>query len=309
MSPIIDISKEDAERFSLAPLRLKHRFADSGLFSDDALADLIEVYPGHHMTIYTTGEDADGTQVWRHGTLGGLSGGEVLEAIKSGRLWLNLQHIEEAAPRYSSLVKRAFGDVSALNPSLKTFHHNTGILISSPGMNVLYHCDIPPIALWHIRGRKRLWLYPDTDKFLSPMDRERVVLRETEEEVPYRPEFDEHAKVFDLEPGDALAWKQQAPHRVDNLDGMNVSITTSYYTPAAQRFYGVVYANGAMRRLLGVNPTSTSIEGPFALAKCAFAAGVKYSGLLKSRERILQTSFQVDPSEELGYAELSPHGV
>ena len=47
-----------------------------------------------------------------------------------------------------------------------------------------------------------------------------------------------------------------------------------------------------------------------AMAKCAFAAGIKYSGLLKSRERVLQTSFQVDPREELGYVELgAPQGA
>jgi hypothetical protein len=309
-SSIIDISKEDAEKFSLTSLRFKHRFAESGLFEDDALAELIETYPGHLMTVYTTTQQPDGSYLWRYGSIIGLTGEQVLEAIQHGHLWLNLQHIEDAAPRHAALVQRAFGDIANLNPGLRTFRHNTGILISSPDMSVLYHCDIPPIALWHIRGRKRLWLYPDTDEFLSPENRERVVLREQEEEVPYSPSFDQHAKVFDLEAGDAVAWKQQAPHRVDNLDGLNVSITTSYYTPEAQRFYGVVFANGAMRRLLGVTPTSRNTTGVAAMAKCAFAAGVKYSGLLKSRERVLQTSFQVDPREELGYVELgAPQGA
>lgn len=305
MSPIVDISQADAQRFSLGTVGLKHRFADSGLFSDDALAELVESYPAEHRCINASEEMPDGTVQWRYGSVEGLSGADIIEAVRHGRLWINLQHMEEVATRYHALVKRAFDRIKDLNPNLTTFKHNTGLLISSPSMRVLYHCDIPPIALWHIRGRKRLWLYPPTEEFLSDVDRERVVLRETEEEVPYDPAFDAHATTFDMEAGDAAAWATQAPHRVDNLDGLNVSITTSYFTPAARRHYGVIYANGAMRRLMGVAPRSTKSTGPIAYAKCGLAAAVRMSGILKERERVLYTTFKVDPSKDIGYVDFA----
>lgn len=305
MSPIVQISDAEAARFSLDTIRARHQFAETGLFTDDALAELIDGYPLEYIDINTTTPNADGTMEWRHGSIAGHSAAEVLQAIRQGHLWINLQHMEEVAPRYHVLVQRAFAEIADRNPQFKTFRHNTGILISSPSARVLYHCDIPPIALWHIRGRKRLYLYPDSEEFLADIDRERVVLKETEEEIPYWDSFDAYAQVFDLEPGDALSWKMQQPHRVENLDGLNVSITTSYFTPAARKFYGVIYANGAMRRLFGISPQSHAAIGPVALVKCALAAGIRASGVLKAHERVFETTFEVDPTNERGYHDLA----
>ncbi len=306
MTGIVDIGADDARRFSRDTVKLKHRFADTGMFTDDALAALIEAYPRQHLSVNTVTPLEDGTLWWRHGSVEGRSGAEVLEAVRHGRLWIHLQHLQVGAPDYQALVQSAFDGIREHAPGFKTFKHNSGLLISSPQARVLYHCDIPPIALWHIRGRKRLYLYPDTDEFLANEDRERVVLRETEEEIPYLPAFDAKAQVFDLEPGDALGWKMQAPHRVDNLDGLNVSITTEFFTPETMRFYAVAYANGAMRRLFNRPARSYAVTGPFAWAKFAFAAAVRASGILKARERIIETSFEVDPDEDLGFADLAP---
>lgn len=306
MSAIIDISAEDARAFSHSTVQIRHRFAGSGLFSDEALAALIERYPQPYLGVNTMTPGPDGTLEWRHGAIAGRTGEEVLEAVRRGRLWINLRALQKIAPEYHALVEKAFDEIAAKAPGFKPFRHSSGLLISSPGAQVLYHCDIPPIALWHIRGRKRLRLYPDTERFLPREARERVVLRESEEEIPFDPAFDADAQVFDLEPGQALGWKMQAPHRVENLDGLNVSITTEFFTAEALRRYGVVYANGAMARLFGYRARSMRHTGPVAIAKCAFAAGVRASGALKARERVLQMTFEVDPSRELGYADVPP---
>jgi len=307
MSGILDISQHDADLFSKGTVSAKHRFLESGLFEDDALATLIEEYPADCMSIHTTTPDPDGVETWRHGSMGGRTGAEVLEAVRHGQLWINLQHMEDVAPRYHNLVARSFDEVTKLNPKFKHMRHNTGLLISSPRSRVLYHSDISPVILCHVRGRKRLWLYPDTEDFISQKSREQVVLKETEEEIPYTEDYDRHAQVFDLMPGDLLSWKMQAPHRVDNLDGLNVSITTAYYTPEAMKQYGVIYANGAMRRLFGMDPKSIETKGIAALAKCAFAVVIRKSGLLEGNQRVFKTTFEVDPEQELGYVEFEGH--
>ena len=121
------------------------------------------------------------------------------------------------------------------------------------------------VALWRIRGPKRVWLYDAHDKrHLLDEVLERVVLRETEEDIPYDPAWDGDARAIDLEPGWALSWPQNAPHRVDNIDGLNVSITTDYFIPAATRKYGVYFANGMLRRRFGLRPASTRSSGPGA---------------------------------------------
>ncbi|CDO61324.1 hypothetical protein BN1012_Phect3112 [Candidatus Phaeomarinobacter ectocarpi] len=307
MSRILDITQENADRFSTGTVQAKHRFLESGLFEDDALAELIEGYPEEHMSIHTTTLNPDGVETWRHGSMKGRTGADVIEAIKHGKLWINLQHMEDVAPRYHALVARALDDVTEKNPSLKHMRHNTGILISSPSARVLYHCDISPVVLCHIRGAKRLWLYPNTDEFISNNSREQVVLRETEEEVPYSEDMDAHAQVFDLKPGDLLSWEMQAPHRVDNIEGLNVSMTTAYYTPEAMKQYGVIYGNGVLRRLFGMNPKSVDTKGLAAMIKCGLAFAVKKTGVLEANEREFVTTFEVDPTQELGYVEFEGH--
>ena len=272
----------------------KHNFQESGLFSDDALASLIEDYPREYYMITTMNEQG-GRRVWRNGDFNGASGKQVLEAILAGRLWLCLRRLDVVAPEYEALVKGGFKAVEADDADLATSRHKSSMLISSPGARVHYHADIPMVALWHIRGKKRVWLYDADDAEQLPDETlEGVILRETEEEIPYDPAWDKSATCIDLNPGWALSWPQNAPHRVDNLDGLNVSITTDYFTPRAQRKYGVYYYNGMMRRRFGMKPRSTSTEGLGAMSKCASSLMMKKIGMAKNSERDMIKTFHLD---------------
>lgn len=103
-------------------------------------------------------------------------------------------------------------------------------------------------------------------------------------------------RAIDLEPGWALSWPQNTPHRVDNLDGLNVLITTDYFTPSATRKYGVCFANGMRRRRFGLRPALTGASGPGALAKCAMALAVKKLGMRRQNERRMMEEFLLDAS-------------
>lgn len=276
--------------------KCRHDFAETGLFSDEKLAELIDRYPREYYMITTTTE-AEGGLEWHNGDFNGASGAFVLKAIREGRLWLCLRRLDLVAPEYETLVNEAFEEVEASNPEFTSSRRRSSLLISSPGARVLYHADIPMVALWHVRGRKRFWLYDaENPKHLPDEVLEGVVLRESEEEIAYDPAWDAEAKIIDLEPGDAVSWPQNAPHRVDNLDGLNVSITTDYFTPQAQRKYGVYFSNGLGRRLLGMRPRSTATEGLGALAKCGAAFAAKKLGLNRVKERDMLQSFLLDAS-------------
>jgi len=289
-----EFSPGDATKFGTDLVHYQHNLSSSGLFTDAALADLIENYPRQYYMI-TTMTEAGEQQIWRNGDFNGASGKYVLEAIRTGRLWLSLRRLDIVAPEYDELIDNAFDDIEQQNPKLRTSRRKSSILISSPGANVLYHADIPMVALWHIRGRKRVWIYDADNKVHLPDEiLESVVLRETEEEIPYDAAWDVDAKAVDLDPGWAVSWPQNAPHRVDNLDGLNVSVTTDYFTPAAQRKYGVYFANGIMRRKLGHTPRSTNWNGFDAYAKCAAALAAKKAGLHRQSEGQLLRSFILD---------------
>lgn len=305
-TPPITFVPGDQGKFGRGLVHFRHGFNETGLFGDEQLADLIDGYPREYYMI-TTMTEAGGKAVWRNGDFDRASGKEVLAAIREGRLWLCLRRLDLIAPAYQQLVDNAFQQAELLDPMLKTSQHKSSLLISSPGARVLYHADIPMVALWHIRGRKRLWLYDaENPRHLPDTVLEGVILRETEEEIPYDPAWDAEAKAIDLEPGWAASWPQNAPHRVDNLDGLNVSITTDYFTPEARRKYGVYFANGMLRRRFGIAPRSTRSDGIGALAKCATALAMKKAGLHRQNEREMIKSFVLDRARPGHIVELPP---
>ena len=291
----LEFQTGDEEKFGSGLVHFQHQFTESGLFSDAELAALIERYPREYYLVNTIFGSEDAPD-WRSGTLDGLSGEAVLEAVRAGRLWLCMRRLDLVAPKMDALVEAAFAEMAERNPGLVTNRHKSSLLISSPGARVLYHADIPMVALWHVRGRKRVWIYDANCREMLPDEvLESVVLREREEEIPYDPSWDAKARAVDLEPGWALSWPHNTPHRVDNLDGLNVSITTDFFTPDAQRKYGVYFANGLARRKLGISPRSTNTAGVGALGKCAAAVAMKKMGVHRSRERDLIASFVLDP--------------
>ena len=148
---------------------------------------------------------------------------------------------------------------------------SVGLLISSPNAKVHYHADVPGQSLWQLRGEKRVFVYPDRAPFLRDGDIENVVRGVTEEEIHYEPWYDAHAQGIDLMPGEMMHWPLNAPHRVDNLDCMNVSITTEHWTPAIRRNFAMRYGNGLLRQH-GWTPKSKDLYGPNLWAKVALTA-------------------------------------
>ena len=321
MAKWINLNKEQSDQFGTGTVAYKHRLRESGLFEDDRLAELIERTPREHYMItsmnhtsmnHTSMNHASRSHegektIWRNGDFGRLSGHEVLSAIKNGRLWLALRNFDQFAPEYQELIGEAVSEINADLRSGSIDRKQAQLLISSPGARVFYHTDIPLVNLWHIRGKKRFYLWDAENKtFLPDQQLEGVILRRTEEEIAYDPSWDKDARIFDLEPGDGITWPHNGPHKVDNLHGLNVSISMEYFTAKAKRKYGVYYTNGLMRRYLGMTPKHTSAHGVTALTKCAIALAVKKSGLTRRAERNMMQSFVLDPANIGSTIDLPP---
>ncbi len=264
-----------------APLRLSHRLAEHPLYSMDALAELIEGYPRQHYALVEMGPQGSNRRLWREGDIGQLSGHEVIEAIKRGRMWLNLRNVGQVDKRYRDVLDQIFEEVRARVPGYDTYDRTCGILISSPKAQVYYHIDLPGQSLWQLHGKKRVYLYPAEAPFLTGEQLERVALYEVEVDVPYEPSYDEKALQFEIGPGEMLHWPLNAPHRVENLDCLNVSMTTEYWTETIRRSQIINMANGILRDKMGLTPKSRKMTGPVFFAKAALQSGVKRAGLLK----------------------------
>jgi len=311
MSTILaDWQPHHATLFGEHILRLKHRLADSALFSDMALARLIENTPPAHLYVNTMDRRSHNPRSRREGATGGLSGVQALEAVRAGNIWINIHKLGETDPAYAELLGEIFAEFEGRVPGLKTYRRSMTLLISSPNVQVYYHCDVPGQMLWQMRGVKRVYVYPNKAPFLSQPTMEKVVLGETHETgMPYELWFDDYAETIDLAAGEMLHWPLNCPHRVVNHDCLNVSMTTEHWTDELRNIYAVNYANGILRRALGSKTLSRNTSGPSFWGKAALAAAIKSSGLQKLHQRKRLIDFAVDPKAPDGVRDVPAYAL
>jgi hypothetical protein len=248
------------------PVRIAHALDLHPLLAPDSLARLIGRYPRAHYSLVAMGGPGR-ERFWREGDFGGLTGAEVLEAIRRGRMWLNLRMVSAVDSEYAALLPLIVDAASRACPGFEAPKAEFGILISSPGAQVYYHADLPGQCLWQIAGRKRLFVYPAAPPFITPVNLEDIALFDVEVDLPYSPAYEGAAQAFDLAPGQAVHWPLNAPHRVENIEGLNVSITVSYTTEEIHRANQVLLANALLRHRFGFAPKSRAIAGPSFWAK------------------------------------------
>jgi hypothetical protein len=299
------LSSEQCAAFPRHPILFEHHLPAERLASDEGLARLLDRMPAGRVEAFTMGDDPERREDWRFGTHAGLSGRELLDAVVRGRLWLNVLRVEEVDNEIATLVGAVMAEVGARllgSPPLRT---TATLLVSSPTAQVYFHADGQPNLLWHLRGTKRVWVYPALDEHLVARSAmEQVFSGERDEELPYRRDFDERADVFDLHPGHVLAWPQNAPHRVVNTAGLNVSLSTEYVTPSTLRREHVWSANRYLRKRAHLPLSSVRENGLGALVKTGLYRGCRRLRPPAPDTRRRTPSFRVDPEADSGFVDM-----
>jgi hypothetical protein len=300
-------SAAQAAGFGSQSVVAKHRLHRLELFSDAALLDLLENYPRERLQAFTMGADPLNWRDWRPVDTTGVSGRQLFEAVTRGRFWLNILQVHLVDRRYRDLIDDLFAEISDQCSGFRPLRTYGTLLISSPTAMVYYHVDAQPNLLWHIRGAKRVWIYPAGDKELISQDLlEDIFANFADEEVPYRAEFDQKATSFDLLPGDVVSWPQNAPHRVTNLEGLNVSLSTPYETEDSDRRKIVYCANRLFRRTYRLPAWSTKETGLLACIKRTAYRAWHRAGLVEvPPRRAYVTNLRIDPHSPTGFRELA----
>ncbi len=237
--------------------------------------------------------DTDGNRSALHD---GVSGAELLRAVRNGRLWLNITGVDRADARYRAVIDVLYAQLSAQVPEFQPLATQGTLLISSPQVLVYYHADAPASVLWHIRGRKRLRIYPALDeRYMRREHLEAIFAGVRHEYLPYEPAYDQAGVAFDLVPGQWATWPQNAPHQVANLDGVNLSLCTEHFTRESRRRASVYTANHFFRTKLGVRNLSARETGPASILKTLIHRVARKSGLDRLETRRHVAVMRVDP--------------
>jgi hypothetical protein len=303
---LIDWNDDKRGEFRNGVMTARHRLHLAPEFTDLALAALLKRHPRALCDFCTMGEDPADRESWRADDPGAASGQELLEAVRQGKLWINLREAMNTDPVYKPLFDALFAQLRHLNPGYKPLRAYGGILISSPKAQVFYHADVSETLLLHVKGHKRFRIYPPHGPWLEDRSMEEVLHRTQTEDIPFDPKWDGDAATVDLAPGDFVSWPLHAPHRVENLDGLNVSITCEVVTQESVMKNAVLHANGALRRM-GVTPKSSSYEGVQAYTKLALSRGWKaFEKVTGSASRPMpksEATFEVDLASKTGYSD------
>jgi len=299
---------EEYASFGLVPHVGRHGYHEREMFSTERIVALLERHPRERLQAFTMGEDPTRRDEWRAVDIDPeTSGADLWRAVERGRLWLNVTRVDEHEAEYAELIGGMYAHLKANCPQLGEPRPNySTLLISSPGAQVYYHLDAEPNMLWHLGGRKRVWIYPAMDtRYASQEYLEDIYAGEVDENLPYDPAFDADAEEYLLEPGSVASWPHNAPHRIVNLD-MNVSLATSYYTPNIYRRQYVQLANRFVLRGLGVRSRSMAERGVMpSLKRFAYRAANRLRPFpRRDRSGTYVTDLQIDPDAPLGLRRL-----
>ena len=278
-------------------LLARHDVSNTDLFLDDGLAYILDVYPRENLDIWTFGHEGEGVNTSLRGRAPKLSGKEIVEAVKRGHIWLNLRRANDDVPELKPISDLIYGSLEDAS-GRKMRKRDLSVLISSPNVKVHYHLDIPMVALFQMRGQKRLWMYPKNEEMAPSEFIEDIVHMEREEELPYRKTYDQEATVYDLAPGMGLTWPQFMPHRVENAACMNVSLSCEYQTLGSFVQANAAYTNKLLRNTTPLSPMVGSRVGTVEVAKAAFARAHKVAMRKGTRTSPTPVTFELDTASE-----------
>ena len=120
------------------------------------------------------------------------------------------------------------------------------------------------------------------------------MLKYLDDDLPYTKAFEEHAKSFDLEEGQAITWPLNSPHRVDNTE-FCVSITTEYSTRESRIKNACMVANATLRHRFGIESSYRESTPVRRQLKSIFGYGIKKAGWVPTEDLQDLVTFKLDP--------------
>jgi Cupin-like domain len=240
--------------FNRQPFLIGHHLAGHPLFELPRLLELAARLP-EACVAYNAGDISVAEGLYR-GPRTGLSVEETIRRIEDCQSWMVLKHVEADA-EYNALLDSCLDEVQRHSePLAPGMRKREGfIFISSPRSVTPYHLDPEYNFLLQVRGSKTVHIWnPHDPAVLTDEELEDFFTSEEQKNLKFKDEYEQQASVFELTPGRGLHFPVTSPHWVQNGDGVSVSFSITFQTPASERRAVVYGVNAALRRR-GWKPT------------------------------------------------------
>ncbi len=232
--------------FNRTPFLIGHHLAGHPLFQIERLLELVQRLPATNVE-YNAGHIPKSI-AHDQTPMNGLSPEETVRRIAECKSWLVMKYVEQD-PAYRQLLDECLAEVAvhseAIAPGM--MKGQAFIFITSPQSVTPFHIDPEHNFLLQIRGGKTVHLYDGRDRsLLSEQDLENFYT-DRGRNLQHRPEFDQNALTFSLQPGMGLHFPVTYPHWVQNQDEVSISFSITFRTPDLDRRQAVYRANARLR--------------------------------------------------------------
>jgi hypothetical protein len=245
-----------AANFNRRPFELKHALADHSLFELPRLIELAKATAELRPTdLYYDAGVTDLNERWGTSPCS-MPVDETIGRIEGAGAFIILKRAEQD-PAYAKLLNGCMSDlleISGRDLEKKMRHREVIIFITSPKRVTTYHIDSECNFLLQVRGRKEISLFSKDDRDVLPEEEIERFWTVDNNAAVYKPQFQDRAEVFTLEPGNGVHIPVNCPHWVQNGDNISISVSINYHSWDSE--YAHLYCvNYYLRHKFGITPT------------------------------------------------------
>ncbi|KAA1260911.1 hypothetical protein LF1_34530 [Rubripirellula obstinata] len=230
-----------------------HRLGELSLFSNEGLAQLIDLYPASAIVVETGGGNCDDRRLddRRLGTIGNASGSQVLTMLREGDFSIILKDVAQHSRPLRRVLIRLNQEMTECSESMRICNFGGDLHLTSPGMQSPLRCDTDPVVRWQIAGNQTLVNYPD-DVINRDEHIERIL--QHDRDVAYRtplinkPSKNDSGWESSVHAGSMQSVMQATPHQVVQNDQVGVTLITRYQTQTSINRDDGLLSNQWLRR-------------------------------------------------------------
>ena len=258
---LADVGDRDSRDLHQTTFAATHRLAQTGLFSDAALLDMLARHPADALATHRLSAHAANSPFDIADPDQSHDPEFLLDGVQAGWWAVELRDVRTHQPAVRELVEQLYDDLERQAPGFRATRRTARIQISPALCEVPLRRNAAETMLWNLRGRQRVAVASGVASLPPIPDLEELLAAEGAQHVHDVPNFEDRAAAHDLEPGQWITWPQHAPHRVEPLGRLNVSLLTTHYSPDAYRRVLCHRANRTLRTAFGLPCRSVQTAG------------------------------------------------
>jgi nitrate reductase cytochrome c-type subunit len=259
-SQIYSADREQFARdFNERPFMVDHSLGGHPAVSMDRLHNLLERSLPIPNKVYWNAGKREVGQKWSDRPGRDFSIEEAFRRIRESDAWIIIFGAERD-PEIHAMLEEGLKEVQELTGidfAREVKNMQSIVFITSPHRISEYHIDRECSMLLQVHGKKTIHIFDQNDREVLPEEEKERFWSVDNNAAVYKPQFQDRAHSFLLEPGKAVHIPVNAPHWLQNGDDISVSINQNFQFKNEK--YANIYRANYYLRKFGLNPTPRGV--------------------------------------------------